>query len=209
MAAAQSEEAPLLPTAEPVVQTKSTKGRVALGCSVVGLVLIAAKGGLRHEASPTGAGAEELRIASPSMSNTAQPTLNRHSNQYSDFKNTAFANHSIGIYKRTHATAHAAEDVIFQQQVVGNLGFLELTGSYGDGGVSDDEQGFPEAMCMKRAAGIAAANFSVHDVETERFHTGTYKPEVWWKYISRVHGPFNPYDFKGWNEFMARSIPRV
>ena len=219
---AMQEDAPLL-AAEPIVHTKTTRGRVVLACSVVGLVLIAAKG-LQQESTRAGAGAEELRAASPSLANTPlptpgtpqptgpsssptfKPTLNEHSNQYRDFKNTAFTNNSIGIYKRTHACANAAEDVIFQQSVLGNLGQLELTGMLGVFGVDDDTVGFPEASCMKRSAGIAAANFSIHDVETERFHTGTYKPEVWWKYISRVHGPFTPYDFKGWNEFMVRVL---
>ena len=214
-----AEETPLL-AAEPAVQTTTKRGRIVLACSVVGLVLIAAKGHSRQGATRTAA----LRAASPSLANTPlptpgtpqptgpssaptfKPTLNEHSNQYRDFKNTAFTNRSIGIYKRTHATANAAEDVIFQQSVLGNLGQLQLTGEYGVFGVDDDIEGFPEASCMKRSAGIAAGNFSIHDVETEQFHTGTYKPEVWWKYISRVHGPFTPYDFKGWNEFMVRSI---
>jgi hypothetical protein len=125
--------------------------------------------------------------------------------KYSDFKNTAFPNNTIGIYKRTHACANAAEDVILQQSVLGAIATLELAGSVG-GQVDDDEAGFPEASCMKRAAATTAANFSVHDVETEKFHTGTYKPHHWWKYIASVHGPFTTLDgFKGWNDFMVRS----
>ena len=141
----------------------------------------------------------------PTYAPTLRPTLNQHSNHYGDFKNTAFTNRSIGIYKRTHASSNAAVDVNWQQSVLGNRADLELNGLFGTVNFDDDVEGFPEAVCMKRSAGITAGNFSIHDVETERFHTGTYKPEVWWNYISRVHGPFTPYDFKGWNEFMVRS----
>ena len=50
------------------------------------------------------------------------------------------------------------------------------------------QTGFPGADCMKRAAANAAGNFSVHDVQTEKFPTGPYTPHDWWKYLAKVHG---------------------
>ena len=231
MAANLGEEEPLL-EADLRPATRSSAGRSLLAC---GLLFIAVSGAFALSRGPsvdtitegdalvpTPATQSPTAPASAPSSTTSTPASTRTAasarktgksgsdddddrTKYSDFKNTAFPNNTIGIYKRTHACANAAEDVILQQSVLGAIATLELAGSVG-GQVDDDEAGFPEASCMKRAAATTAANFSVHDVETEKFHTGTYKPHHWWKYIASVHGPFTTLDgFKGWNDFMVRS----
>jgi hypothetical protein len=144
---------------------------------------------------------EALAPASaPMAAQTAPPT------QYREFTNTVLRNKTIGVFKRTHACTSAAKDVWFQQRVLGLSDVtLMLDGEDGYSG-TDDTVDFPGSDCMLRAAASAVANFSVHDVQTEKFATGPYTPHDWWKYLAKVHGQLSPDGFNGWNDFMSFSF---
>ena len=105
----------------------------------------------------------------------------------------SFPNGTAAVYKRTHACTNARADAHWLQRYVG------LTV---DVAVSKTLEG---DTCMVRTSGTSAGEWSVHDVETRRFHTGDYAPYVWWYYLRTMHGPFTAESFHGWNQFMAYS----
>ena len=186
----QAEQRPLL--APTVAQSTALKrcARGALVCGLIGLGMLAS------DARP------RLSRASDS-----KPRLSRASSLAAadHYSNADFRNNSIGVYKRTHACANAVKDAVFQQRELGLFASLMLSGPSGYT-ADDDDASDKGASCMIRAAGLTAANFSIHDVETEKFHTGTYAPHDWWAYLKSVHGPLTPDEFKGWNQFMAYSF---
>ena len=105
----------------------------------------------------------------------------------------SFPNGTAAVYKRTHACTNARADAHWLQRYVG------LTV---DVAASKTLEG---DACMVRTSGTSAGEWSVHDVETQRFHTGEYAPYVWWYYLRTMHGPFTADSFHGWNQFMAYS----
>ena len=62
--------------------------------------------------------------------------------------------------------------------------------------------------CGIRSSGTCAGDWLIHDVQTERFHTGPYTPHDWWSYLGRVHGALdaNASGRFEWDEFMAYSM---
>ena len=140
----------------------------------------------------------------------------------------AFSNGSLGVFKRTHACTNALASAKFMQRYVGLLEQLSYTTSPAvsdddDDGSNDitpstagddvpylfrddDDNSVKRDYCYLRAEGIAAGEWSVHDVETERYLTGALTPAHWWYYMRQMHGAFESDAFKGWDEFMAYSI---
>jgi hypothetical protein len=76
----------------------------------------------------------------------------------------SFANHTAGVYKRTHACTNSWADANFLQRYVGLT--VKVAQSKTLSGVD----------CMVRTSGTTAGEWSVHDVQTTRFHSGEDPP---------------------------------